>query len=165
MANPKVRPYLHFYPEDTRGRLLAEARQAARWVHEVADEVLTPMIRLPSGQDYYIHEPAMLDSGEVCLPVRWFTRMVGGKFEWYAKAWRMEAIASEHAVGWQVIACNNYEVAAADLLKNFPTLKADADYHGLPNPSSILGERHRSQLRLWLLIAHLICNSCLRRPD
>ncbi len=141
MANPKVRPFLHFYPEDTRGRLLAEARQAARWVHEVADDVLTPMIRVASGQDYYIYEPAMLDSGEVCMPVRWFTRMARGKYEWYAKAWRMQAVTSECAVGWRVISCEDYEVAASDLLKNFPTLQGDADYHGLPDPSKILGRK------------------------
>ena len=139
MANPKVRPYLYFYPEDTRGQLLAEARQAARWVHEVADEVLTPMIRLSSGHDYYIHEPAMLDNGDVCMPVRWFTRMVSGKPQWYAKAWRMEAVVQEHGSGWRVTACDEYEIAAGQLLKNFPQLQAPAEHYSIPDPSHLLG--------------------------
>ncbi|KAK6977422.1 hypothetical protein R3P38DRAFT_3334959 [Favolaschia claudopus] len=37
MANPRVRPHLHFYPEDS-GTKLSEARQAQRWLHELPDE-------------------------------------------------------------------------------------------------------------------------------
>ncbi|KIK49825.1 hypothetical protein GYMLUDRAFT_253531 [Collybiopsis luxurians FD-317 M1] len=42
MANPKVRPKLHFYPEDS-GNFLSEARQAERWLKEAPDNLLTPM--------------------------------------------------------------------------------------------------------------------------
>ncbi|KAF9808715.1 hypothetical protein IEO21_07777 [Rhodonia placenta] len=62
MANPRVRPHLHFYPEDRGERPLAEARQAARWLHEMPNELLTPMARVRN-QDYYIYEPAMLVNG------------------------------------------------------------------------------------------------------
>ncbi|KAE9383713.1 hypothetical protein BT96DRAFT_772206, partial [Gymnopus androsaceus JB14] len=61
MANPEVRPKLHFYPEDS-GEHLSEARQAERWLHEAPDDLLTPMARIRD-QDYYIYEPAMLSDG------------------------------------------------------------------------------------------------------
>ncbi|EED83857.1 predicted protein [Postia placenta Mad-698-R] len=64
MANPRVRPHLHFYPEDHGERPLAEARQAARWLHEMPNELLTPMARVRN-QDYYIYEPAMLVNGVI----------------------------------------------------------------------------------------------------
>ncbi|KAK7027831.1 hypothetical protein R3P38DRAFT_3315357 [Favolaschia claudopus] len=98
MANPRVRPHLHFYPEDS-GEKLSEARQGERWLHELPDEQTTPMVRI-SAQDYYIYEPAMLDSaeGEFCLPIRWFTR--GGEF--FAKCWRMVAMSTDTVSGWHV---------------------------------------------------------------
>ncbi|KAJ7133509.1 hypothetical protein C8R44DRAFT_829315 [Mycena epipterygia] len=45
MANPKVRPHLHFYPEDS-GPKLSEARQGQRWLKELPDDRTTPMVRI-----------------------------------------------------------------------------------------------------------------------
>ena len=61
MANPRVRPHLHVYPEDS-GQKLSEARQAAKWLHKLPSEDTTPMIRLQN-IDYYIFEPALLING------------------------------------------------------------------------------------------------------
>jgi hypothetical protein len=66
MENPKVRPHLKFYPEDSQ-RGVSEARQAHRWLHEMADNEITPIARL-GRQDYYIHEPAMLRDVVCCIP-------------------------------------------------------------------------------------------------
>jgi len=66
MANPRVRPHLHFYPEDS-GQSLSEARQAAKWLHELPSEDTTPMIRIQN-DDYYILEPALLIGGHACIP-------------------------------------------------------------------------------------------------
>ncbi|EED83930.1 predicted protein [Postia placenta Mad-698-R] len=62
MANPRVRPHLHFYPEDRGERPLSEARQASRWLNEIPHDLLTPMARVRH-HDYYIYEPAMLVDG------------------------------------------------------------------------------------------------------
>ncbi|KAK7007081.1 hypothetical protein R3P38DRAFT_3325555 [Favolaschia claudopus] len=88
MANPRVRPHLHFYPEDS-GEKLSEARQGERWLHEIPDEQTTPMVRI-STHDYYIYEPAMLDSaaGEFCI--------------FFAKCWRMVPISTDAVCGWHV---------------------------------------------------------------
>ncbi|KAK7032978.1 hypothetical protein R3P38DRAFT_3313080 [Favolaschia claudopus] len=98
MANPRVRPHLHFYPEDS-GQKLSEARQGQRWLNEIPDEQTTPMVRI-SGNDYYIYEPAMLDSGsaECCIPIRWFSR--GGQF--FAKCWQMAPVSTDTHSGWHV---------------------------------------------------------------
>ena len=72
MCNPKVRPFILFYPEDT-GLNLAEARQDSRWLHELRPEETTPMVRI-RGNDYYIYEPTMLNDLSFCIPMRWFTR-------------------------------------------------------------------------------------------
>jgi hypothetical protein len=99
MANPRVRPHLSFYPEDS-GPKLSEARQGQRWLKELPDEQTTPMLRI-SGHDYYIYEPAMLDSdaGEFCIPIRWFAR--GEQF--WAKCWRMMPVSTDKGSGWRVV--------------------------------------------------------------
>jgi len=134
MANPKVRPHLKFYPEDSK-KCISEARQAQRWLHEIADNEITPMARLGQ-QDYYIHEPTMLHSGECCIPVRWFT--VGEQL--FAKCWMMEPISTDVGQGWRVIQHDDFSVPITEFLKTFPDLCEDAESrYGLPHPSQILG--------------------------
>ncbi|KAJ4473242.1 hypothetical protein C8R41DRAFT_968057, partial [Lentinula lateritia] len=103
MCNPQVRDHLSFYPEDRGVENLSEARQFARWLHEIPDDELGPMVRLgPTGQshDYYIFEPAMLRSGVMCMPHRWFKRQE----KFYAKCWRLEETVHYNASkGWKVI--------------------------------------------------------------
>ncbi|KAJ7340636.1 hypothetical protein DFH08DRAFT_915624 [Mycena albidolilacea] len=114
MANPRVRPHLSFYPEDS-GPKLSEARQGQHWLKELSDEQTTPMLRI-SGHDYYIYEPAMLDSdaGEFCIPIRWFAR------------------------GWRVVKSDDHEVAAYRFLKNFPQFCSDTAIYNVPHPSQII---------------------------
>ncbi|KAJ3803822.1 hypothetical protein EV368DRAFT_20944, partial [Lentinula lateritia] len=59
MCNPQVRDNLSFYPEDCKAKNVSEARQCARWLNEIPDEELGPMIRVGT-QGYYIFEPTML---------------------------------------------------------------------------------------------------------
>lgn len=139
MANPKVRPYLHFYPEDRAGRPLAEARQAERWLHEIPDDQLTPMARIRQ-KDYFIHEPAMLADGTTCMPVRWFTRLEGERQVLYAKCWRMQIVTREAGQFWWVISADDLEVHEGRFMKNFMELRADAEsIYGIPDPAKILG--------------------------
>ncbi|KAI0670253.1 hypothetical protein C8Q78DRAFT_975449 [Trametes maxima] len=138
MANPRVRPYLHFYPEDTHGRNLSEARQAEQWLKKTRHDLLTPMLCCRD-QDYYVHEPAMLQNGEVCMPVRWYTCVESGAHVWYAKCWEMRKIETDVVSGWRVFEHEDYVVKADHLLKAFPKLKLDAVLYGLPDPTRILG--------------------------
>lgn len=134
MANPKVRPHLSFYPEDS-GQRLSEARQAQRWLHELPSEQTTPMARI-GDSDYFIHEPAMLRDGICCMPIRWFHR--GGRL--VAQCWELQAVATNEISGWRVIQRECYEVLETNFLKNFIELKADAcSIYNLPSPTILLG--------------------------
>lgn len=134
MANPKVRPHLHFYPEDA-GVKLSEARQGSRWLHELLPEQTTPMVRIGQ-QDYYIHEPAMLRDGTCCMPIRWFQR--GNAM--YAKCWELDPITTDNGSSWRVIKRENYEVPLHQFLKTFPELREDAvSIYSIPDPTQITG--------------------------
>ena len=53
------------------------------WLHEKADDELTPIAHICT-EDYFVFELAMLyDSWQVCMPYRWFTRseVSEGQFE------------------------------------------------------------------------------------
>jgi len=132
-VNPEVQPHLFFYPEDS-GPSVSEARQAARWLHEVPNDQLTPMARI-GHQDYYIHEPAMLRDGQVCIPVRWF--MCQDLL--YAKCWRISTIKSDLGSSWCVIIDDDFEVSQNEFLKTFPELEKDVPlyYSDIPVPSKI----------------------------
>lgn len=134
MANPRVRPHLHFYPEDS-GRSLGEARQGAKWLHELPPEDTTPMIRIQD-VDYYIFEPALLIDGRACIPNRWFTR----EETLYAITWPMEQITNDDTNGWSVREDIPTEISASQLLSNFPGFAKDHLFHKLPHPSRILGK-------------------------
>ncbi|KAL6306470.1 hypothetical protein BKA93DRAFT_840752 [Sparassis latifolia] len=137
MANPKVRPHLHFYPEDRGNAPLSEGRQAERWLHKIPDEQLTPMARIRD-KDYFIHEPAMLTNGLTCMPVRWFTRVKDKQHVLYAKCWEMQTIATENGSGWRVVQREDFLVPETMFMKNFPELRGDAQrLYGLPDPACI----------------------------
>lgn len=135
MCNPRVRPHLHFYPEDS-GQRLEETRQASNWLHEMSPEDTTPMIRVDAN-DYYIYEPAMLNNGTFCIPYRWFTR---GKMYW-ARAWALELKrgGDQSSGGWIVRKDVEIDVPEEVFLKNFLQLSDDHKAYGVPHPSCILG--------------------------
>ncbi|CDO76792.1 hypothetical protein BN946_scf184978.g21 [Trametes cinnabarina] len=108
MSNPRVRPFLHFYPEDAGGINLSEARQAARWLQEVPDKYLTPMVRLRD-VDYYVHKPAL------CVDV-----------------------PTDSGSAWRVVKRDDLEISTDHLLKNFPQLKGTASRYNMPDPGHIL---------------------------
>ena len=147
MANPEVRPNLHFYPEDS-GATLSEAWQARRWLKEMPPDELTPMIRIGE-DDYYIYEPAMLMDGSCCIPIWWFIR--DGIF--FCKAWVLLPISPEgDCPGWQVREDIEVEVSQNDLLKDFPTLTHDHQLYGVPHPSRIIGKDLFNKILFYLTI-------------
>ncbi|KIJ47110.1 hypothetical protein M422DRAFT_164417, partial [Sphaerobolus stellatus SS14] len=92
IANPKVRPHLHFYPEIC-GSHVAEARHAQRWLNEVDDTLLTPMTHVGS-QDFYIFEPTLAMHKRILMPHHYFIR----EGNMYVRFWPMEKVGS----GWIV---------------------------------------------------------------
>ncbi|KAJ7019780.1 hypothetical protein C8F04DRAFT_1404097 [Mycena alexandri] len=133
MANPIVRDKLQFLPEDS-GPSLSQAWQASRWLHELDSDLTTPMIRL-NAQDYFIHEPAVLKDGSVCMPTRWFKR----NNDTWARVWRMWPIIKEGVPGWIVANQQSYDVKSSDLLLSFPDFVSTHSHRGLPDPRIIHG--------------------------
>ncbi|KAF9070032.1 hypothetical protein BDP27DRAFT_1420468 [Rhodocollybia butyracea] len=121
-VKPQVQPHLSFYPEDVT-RKLSEARQFACWANEIPDDELRPMARLQNG-DYYIFEPAMLRSQQICMPHRWFKR--DGRF--IARCWQMEQVIREgNYTSWRVVkGGHGFDVDQDQFLKTFPQITLDA---------------------------------------
>lgn len=132
MANPKVRPHLKFYPEDSRNKL-SEANQADHWLNDLDNNQLTPMIRIGKS-DFYIYEPAYLRNKTYYMPVRWFLH----NEKLFAKCWSFEPVTTEGQSGWAVIKKDDYEVGADLFLKNLPEIRSDAGLYGIPDPANIL---------------------------
>lgn len=135
MSNPKVRPHLHFYPEDSGSRL-EETRQASKWLNELSPDEATPMIRTRDG-DYYVYEPTMLTDGTFCIPYRWFTR--NGQF--WGRGWAIKPTSQGDPLseGWVVHKLQEVEFSEAMLLKDFLRLSQDHASFNVPHPSRILG--------------------------
>ncbi|KAI0375816.1 hypothetical protein BV20DRAFT_18264 [Pilatotrama ljubarskyi] len=132
MANPRVRPHLRFLPEDANGTL-SEAWQGDRWLKELDPDLATPMVRKES-QDFYIYEPAQLDSHDVCMPTRWFTR----GSQTYAKVWRMERTPDGQA--WVVLDNAEFDVPLQRFLVALPGLIGKAAHDSsFPDPRHIIG--------------------------
>ncbi|KAI5988940.1 hypothetical protein F5J12DRAFT_922889 [Pisolithus orientalis] len=133
MANPHIRPQLHFYPENSGGQL-NEAYQARRWLKEMDPTQLTPMICL-HGQDFFIFEPALLSNGQVCMPIRWFK--CGGLF--FAKAWSLHAVVNDTGSGWIVGGHTEIEISERNLLVSFKNWNISQSTSVLPPAHNILG--------------------------
>ncbi|KAG1806360.1 uncharacterized protein HD556DRAFT_1428515 [Suillus plorans] len=147
MMNPRVRPLLHFYPEDT-GVELNEARQAKCWLEELDPELLTPVVRLHN-QDFFVFEPALLLSGQACIPFQWF--ICGGKM--CTKAWSLQPVTRELDCGWVVEDFHSFEVSEDDLLVSFRNWDSSEATSGLPRAYSIYGVEHElnGKLQPWTL--------------
>ncbi|KAJ3739985.1 hypothetical protein DFH05DRAFT_1406273 [Lentinula detonsa] len=137
-SNPSVRSQLHFLPEDS-GKLLGEAYQAKRWLHEQDPNLLTPVHIDPTSKEhFYIFEPALLRNGCICMPFRWFKR--AGKT--LAKAWLMESMKfREHGSGWAVQTCSEIEIDSSNLLFSFPRLRTIYSTLKIEDPSRIMAEQ------------------------
>ncbi|KAG2035286.1 hypothetical protein BDR03DRAFT_812159, partial [Suillus americanus] len=147
MMNPRVRPLLHFYPEDA-GTKLNEAWQAKHWLEELDPELLTPVVRLQN-QDFFIFEPALLTSGEACMPFHWFVR----RKKMYARAWRLRPVAREINCGWVVQQFQSFEVSEDDLLVSFKNWNSSGATSGLPRACHIYGIEcePEGELQPWIL--------------
>ncbi|KAI0309028.1 hypothetical protein OF83DRAFT_1072641 [Amylostereum chailletii] len=130
MANPRVRPHLHFVPEDA-GPRLEEAWQVRRWLHEL-DGDLTSQNHRQGSYDYFLFEPAMLRDGRICMPTRWFKR---GRHT-MARVWFMSRLND----GWIVDQYNECAISSADLMMPFDHLVAESQIDvDLADPRLIYG--------------------------
>jgi hypothetical protein len=133
MANPRVRPFLRFYPEDA-GKTVNEYWHARHW-HEDADpSLVTPMVAINNGH-FFVYEPAVLTNGSVVMPYRWFRR--GGSI--MARAWPLRAVSHHNNSGWIIEEFNTVFVSQDELFVPLGSWGAGRLTHPLPSPKSIFG--------------------------
>ncbi|KAI0258168.1 hypothetical protein BC834DRAFT_836247, partial [Gloeopeniophorella convolvens] len=134
MANPRVRPYLHFYPEDA-GKAVSEYWHAQHW-HENADPSLVTPLAIINSLHFYVHEPAIRASGHAIMPFRWFLRHDGTIA---AHAWPLRAVSHGDETGWIVEEYNTVDVSQAELVIPFGSWVASQVVNSLPSARCIFG--------------------------
>ncbi|KAI9067152.1 hypothetical protein FKP32DRAFT_1684097 [Trametes sanguinea] len=145
MANPRVRPYLRFLPQDC-GQNMSEAWHASRWLRELSPEIATPMVRVFE-LDFYVYEPAKLLDGRVVVPRRWYSRAkgsdaLGDSEEIYGEGWVLHAVASQgQQRGYMVHEDETVTFSTSQLSLPFPLMVQTFKADGLPDPRNIIGRR------------------------
>ncbi len=141
MSNPRIRPFLHFYPEACAA-LLKESWQFRRWLHELSSDLATPMIR-EAKQDYFVHEPATLIDGRVITPFRWFTRSRRGqRAELHGEGWVTRPLyieGTDAQPGYLVHKHDRVTFPASDLLASFEHMVKTYQDDNKPDPRNIVG--------------------------
>jgi hypothetical protein len=133
MANPHVRPHLHFYPEDA-GKTVNEYWHARHW-HEVADpSLVTPMV-VVNNTHFFVYEPIILANGCVVMPYRWFLR--GGSIS--ARAWPLRAVKRGNDVGWIVEEFKTVIVSQGELFIPYGSWGPSQLHRTLPSAKCIFG--------------------------
>ena len=133
MANPRVRPHLHFYPEDA-GRSMSEYWHAKHW-HESADpDLVTPLATI-NGCPFFVYEPCLLTNGLAIIPYRWFVR---GKLI-MACAWPLHPIQHGDGAGWIVEEFETVVVSQDEFLVPFGLWATSQLADGFPDVARIIG--------------------------
>ncbi|KAI0259692.1 hypothetical protein BC834DRAFT_806373, partial [Gloeopeniophorella convolvens] len=135
MANPRVRPYLHFYPEDA-GKTVNEYWHARHW-HENADPSLVTPFALINGLHFYIYEPSIHASGRAVMPFRWFLHHDGTIA---AHAWPLRAVRrGDNSTGWIVEEFRTIDVLQSELIVPFGSWATSQAVDSLPSARHIFG--------------------------
>lgn len=141
MANPQVRPYLHFFPEDG-GDFMSEARHGRKWLRDVDPDLLTPMVRV-DGVDYYVFEPALLKNHHAFMPERIITKRGndGSSVGPFLQGWEMTLVETQRGHrGWRIDLDKRIDVGTRDLLWNFEQFLEMHRDQELPSPTRIWGK-------------------------
>ncbi|KAI9442451.1 hypothetical protein H4582DRAFT_1809218 [Lactarius indigo] len=133
MANPLVRPHLHFYPEDA-GKMVSEYWHGRHWHNNADPAVVTPMAVI-DGLHFFVHEPCFLANGRAIMPYRWFLR--GDSI--LAKAWPLCAVGQGDRSGWVVEEYTTIVIPQDEFLIPFNTWDSSQFASGLPSARSIVG--------------------------
>jgi hypothetical protein len=133
MANPRVRPHLHFYPEDA-GKTVNEYWHARHW-HESADPTLVTPMAVINNDHFFVYEPTILTDGRVVMLYRWF--LCGGSIN--ARAWPLRAVRHHNKTGWIVEEHKTVIVSERELSISFGSWGARQSHNHLPSAKSIFG--------------------------
>ncbi|KAL1713292.1 hypothetical protein EV715DRAFT_267348 [Schizophyllum commune] len=137
-ANPCVRPNIDDYPvEYSPNDVFDRQAQGQRWCREVHGNLSAPMYRGPGDQDFFVDEPALVDSHDgapyVAMVTRWFKRdgVVWGR----GHAMECDSSRKEYIIDGALC----LEFKGSDLLLNYVSLTKLHPKHRLPSPDQIRG--------------------------
>ncbi|KAI5899310.1 uncharacterized protein SCHCODRAFT_02482378 [Schizophyllum commune H4-8] len=137
-ANPCVRPHIDDYPvEYGPNDVFDRQAQGQRWCMEVHGNLSAPMYRGPGDQDFFVDEPALVDSHDgppyVAMVTRWFKRdgLVWGR----GHAMECDSSGKEYIIDGALC----LEFKGSDLLLNYVSLEKLHPKHRLPSPNQIRG--------------------------
>lgn len=80
MANPELRPYMQFYPEQS-DKGTSQLWHGRKWLLDAPDDSLTPMVSVgKKGEEkhFYVNELLQLQDGKLFVPTRFFYDESGG---------------------------------------------------------------------------------------
>ncbi|KAI6037194.1 hypothetical protein BKA83DRAFT_4460283 [Pisolithus microcarpus] len=112
-------------------------------IAQIEPTVTTPMIR-KGQQDFYIFELMKLTDGTMVVPEHWYTKPTARNsspfdLEYWAHAWRAQAVITGGASGYVIHMHDIVEVPATDLLLLFPQLLQTYRSDVQPDPHNIIG--------------------------
>ncbi|THG97104.1 hypothetical protein EW026_g4840 [Hermanssonia centrifuga] len=140
-AHLPTRQLLHSLPELTPNQL-KEVWQADKWLLEVPDDVLTPMIR-QDGKDFYVNELTYCQDGQWFIPERYF--------EYQGNTFALGRAVMSLSTGL-VVSEQRTTLACATFINNWPEVEAanpsnirfaaqSAPYaNRMPNPDRLLAD-------------------------
>lgn len=155
MANPQVRPHLHFYPEDA-GKSVSEYWHGRHWHDDTDPAVVTPMAVI-NGVHFFVYEPCLLADRRAVMPYRWFIR--GNSI--LARAWPLRVVRSGDKTGWAVEEYTTIIILEDEFLIPFSTWDSSHFASGLPSARCIFGtckSPHRSSTQM-------TCIGSILQPD
>src|SRR6266852_884494 len=133
MANPHIRPHLHFYPEDT-DKTVNEYWHAKHWNKVTDPSLVTPMV-VVNNIHFFVDEAAVLADSCVVIPYRWF--LYDGSFT--ACVWPLHAVKHGNDRDWIVEEFKMVIIFQGKLSILLGSREASQQYHAFPNPKCIFG--------------------------
>jgi hypothetical protein len=133
MANPRVQPFLHFYPKDA-SKTINEYWHARHWHEDVDPSLVTPMVAI-NNSHFFVYKPSTLANGDVVMPYHWFLH--GGSI--MARAWPLRAVSRHNNTGWIVEEFKTVIISQGNLLISFGSWGAGQIACSLPSANSIFG--------------------------
>lgn len=69
-----MRPHLVFYPMVNQDGSISQTWHGAKWLHDLPDDLLTPMAIHSNGRHFYVGEICSSNDGAYCIPQKWFIK-------------------------------------------------------------------------------------------
>ena len=155
MANPQVRPHLHFYPKDA-GTSFSEYWHRRHW-HDDTDPAVITLMEVINGVHFFVYGPCLL--GDCCagMPHGWFIH----SNSILAHTWPLHLVRSVDKTGWVVEEYTTIIILENEFFILFSTWDSSHFASGLPSAGYIFGMCKS----LHLSSTQMTCIGSILQPD